>query len=76
MPWNPDEVGPGPAVPPGPETKPGGGTAVTQHMFTCSICGEGSREICVACTKDCCENHRCLRCLRCSDCCNCDIVRS
>ena len=41
--------------------------------FTCSICGETSREICVWCTKDACENHVCKKCLRCSDCCECDV---
>ncbi len=41
--------------------------------FTCSICGEGSREICVFCTKDTCTNHLCERCHRCSDCCECDM---
>lgn len=41
--------------------------------FTCSICGEASREICVFCTKDACSNHICQRCRRCSDCCACDM---
>ena len=41
--------------------------------FTCSICGEGSRDICVACTKDTCANHLCERCKRCSDCCVCEV---
>lgn len=41
--------------------------------FTCSICGEASREICVFCTKDTCANHVCQRCHRCSDCCACDM---
>jgi len=44
------------------------GTAV----FTCSICGEPSSEICAYCTKDACRNHRCARCKRCSDCCECE----
>ena len=44
--------------------------------FTCSICGEPSRDICVACTKDACHNHRCERCKRCSDCCGCDVPLS
>jgi hypothetical protein len=44
------------------------GTAV----FTCSICGEPSSEICTYCTKDACRNHRCARCKRCSDCCECE----
>ena len=44
------------------------GTAV----FTCSICGEPSSEICAYCTKDACRNHRCDRCKRCSDCCECE----
>lgn len=41
--------------------------------FSCSICGEGSRDICVFCTKDACANHLCERCRRCSDCCECDV---
>lgn len=41
--------------------------------FTCSICGEASRVICVFCTKDACSNHICQRCHRCSDCCACDM---
>jgi hypothetical protein len=41
--------------------------------FTCSICGEGSRDICVFCTKDACANHLCERCRRCSDCCECEV---
>ncbi len=41
--------------------------------FTCSICGEASRDICVFCTKDACGNHLCERCHRCSDCCVCDM---
>lgn len=41
--------------------------------FTCSICGEGSRDICIACTKDACANHLCERCKRCSDCCVCEV---
>lgn len=40
--------------------------------FVCSICGEASRDICVYCTKDACQNHLCDRCKRCSDCCECD----
>ena len=48
------------------------GTAV----FTCSICGEPSTDICVYCTKDACANHRCDRCKRCSDCCECDVPLS
>ncbi len=44
--------------------------------FTCSICGEPSHDICVACTKDACRNHRCERCKRCSDCCGCDVPLS
>lgn len=40
--------------------------------LTCSICGEPSLQICVLCTKDACENHRCLRCRRCIDCCDCE----
>lgn len=45
-------------------------------IFTCSICGERSAEICVYCTKDACSNHRCDRCKRCSDCCECEIPLS
>ena len=45
-------------------------------IFTCSICGEPSTEICVYCTKDACGNHRCERCKRCSDCCECEIPLS
>ena len=45
-------------------------------LFTCSICGEGSKDICVLCTKDVCANHRCERCKRCSDCCECDVPLS
>jgi hypothetical protein len=41
------------------------------NTFTCSICGESSRDICVFCTKDACGNHLCERCHRCSDCCEC-----
>ena len=41
--------------------------------FTCSICGETSRDICIACTKDACLNHLCERCKRCSDCCVCEV---
>jgi hypothetical protein len=46
-------------------------------IFTCSICGETSQEICVYCTKDTCANHMCERCHRCSDCCICEspIIR-
>ena len=32
------------------------------QVFVCSICGQESTDICVSCTKDCCENHRCLKC--------------
>jgi hypothetical protein len=45
-------------------------------VFTCSICGEPSSDICVYCTKDACGNHRCDRCKRCSDCCECDVPLS
>ncbi len=41
--------------------------------FTCSICGESSRDICLSCTKDTCANHLCERCKRCSDCCVCEV---
>ncbi len=46
------------------------------QVFVCSICGQPSTDICVSCTKDCCENHRCLKCLSCSDCCVCDVTRT
>jgi transcription elongation factor Elf1 len=45
-------------------------------IFTCSICGEASAEICAYCTKDACANHRCERCKRCSDCCECEVPLS
>ena len=45
-------------------------------IFTCSICGEPSHEICVYCTKDACGNHHCERCKRCSDCCECEMPLS
>jgi hypothetical protein len=41
--------------------------------FNCSICEEESTRICVACTKDSCENHLCEKCGRCSDCCGCEV---
>lgn len=41
--------------------------------FTCHICGDGSERICVWCTKDCCDLHRCEKCSRCSDCCVCEV---
>jgi hypothetical protein len=43
------------------------------RVFSCSICGDVSTEICVYCTKDTCPNHLCSKCLRCSDCCECDV---
>lgn len=46
---------------------------VEPAVFTCSICGEPSSDICAACTKDTCANHRCTRCKRCSDCCECEV---
>jgi hypothetical protein len=49
---------------------------VEAAIFRCSICGEPSAEICVACTKDTCGNHLCERCKRCSDCCECDVPLS
>jgi hypothetical protein len=54
------------------------GIANTVHaaVFTCSICGEPSANICAYCTKDACANHRCERCKRCSDCCECDVPLS
>jgi hypothetical protein len=45
-------------------------------IFTCSICGEPSTDICAYCTKDACANHRCTRCKRCSDCCECEVPLS
>ena len=42
------------------------------RLFTCSICGDPSTEICVCCTKDTCPNHLCRKCHRCSECCVCD----
>ena len=42
-------------------------------VFTCSICGESSTDLCVYCTKDACSNHLCERCRRCSDCCQCEV---
>jgi hypothetical protein len=44
-----------------------------KYIFSCSICNEPSTEICIRCTKDACENHRCTKCLCCSDCCSCDM---
>lgn len=49
---------------------------VNPAIFTCSICGEASTEICAYCTKDACANHRCERCKRCSDCCECEVPLS
>jgi hypothetical protein len=49
---------------------------VNAAIFTCSICGEGSSNICAYCTKDACSNHRCERCKRCSDCCECEFPLS
>ena len=49
---------------------------VEPAIFTCSICGERSTDICSYCTKDACANHRCTRCGRCSDCCECDVPLS
>jgi hypothetical protein len=49
---------------------------VEAAVFTCSICGEPSRDICLYCTKDVCANHRCERCKRCSDCCECEVPLS
>ena len=45
-------------------------------IYSCSICESDSRDICVACTKDACPNHLCLRCRRCSDCCVCEMPRT
>jgi hypothetical protein len=49
---------------------------VPAAVFTCSICGEPSTNICAYCTKDACANHRCVRCKRCSDCCECEVPLS
>ena len=49
---------------------------VNAAIFTCSICGEASVNICSYCTKDACSNHRCDRCKRCSDCCECEFPLS
>ena len=49
---------------------------VNTDIFTCSICGEASKNICAYCTKDACSNHRCARCKRCSDCCECELPLS
>ena len=49
---------------------------VNAAVFTCSICGEPSANICAYCTKDACANHRCERCKRCSDCCECEVPLS
>jgi hypothetical protein len=49
---------------------------VNAAIFTCSICGEASSNICSYCTKDACSNHRCERCKRCSDCCECEFPLS
>jgi hypothetical protein len=49
---------------------------VNAAVFTCSICGESSVNICSYCTKDACSNHRCERCKRCSDCCECEFPLS
>jgi hypothetical protein len=49
---------------------------VNAAVFTCSICGEASTDICAYCTKDACPNHRCARCKRCSDCCECEVPLS
>lgn len=49
---------------------------VNAAVFTCSICGEASTNICAYCTKDACSNHRCERCKRCSDCCECEVPLS
>ena len=46
---------------------------ITTMPFTCSICEEESTRICVACTKDSCDNHLCDKCSRCSDCCGCEV---
>jgi len=51
-------------------------SAVHAAVFTCSICGEPSTNICAYCTKDACANHRCERCKRCSDCCECEVPLS
>jgi hypothetical protein len=47
------------------------GPVSTELVFSCSICGEPSRDICVWCTLDACPNHLCEKCHRCTDCCEC-----
>ena len=43
------------------------------HQYECSICGEPSKQICIYCTKDTCDNHLCEKCHCCSDCCECGV---
>ena len=74
MSWDVNEANAADA--PRPEQKPAAVPVANPYVFSCSICGEASKDICVACTKDACENHRCLKCLRCSDCCNCEMSRA
>ena len=50
------------------------GELISAMPFTCSICEEESTRICIACTKDSCENHLCEKCSRCSDCCGCEVA--
>jgi hypothetical protein len=49
---------------------------IETQVFVCSICSQPSRDICVSCTKDTCENHLCAKCLCCSDCCVCEMTRT
>lgn len=72
MSWNANETN----TPDAPRPEKPAAPAITPFVFSCSICGEPSKDICVACTKDACENHRCLKCLRCSDCCACEFARA
>lgn len=46
-------------------------TPTPAPRFRCHICQQQSEQICVYCTKDTCELHRCEKCKRCTDCCNC-----
>jgi hypothetical protein len=41
--------------------------------YSCSICEQASTSICVACTKDTCDDHLCLICKSCSDCCQHEV---
>ena len=60
------------STPPAPAQRLG--TPAPELVFTCSVCGEPSRDICVWCTLDACPNHLCEKCHRCTDCCECPQV--